>query len=218
MSLTLYLHPLSSFCWKALIALYEAEIPFEPKVVNLMDPGERAAFEAVWPLAKFPVLRDAERDRTLPESSIIIEYLARHFPAAAGLVPSDPDRALEVRLKDRLIDSYIHHRMQQVVSDRLRREDRRDPYGVEQARDNIRKGYDLIAPMIEGPLAMGEDFTLVDCAALPALYYADYAVSLSDWPELTAYLERLKARPSVARVLKEAEPFFQYFPLANEKA
>ena len=217
MALTLYFHPLSSFCWKTLIALYEAGIPFEPKVVNLGDEADRAAFQKVWPLAKFPVLRDDERDRTIPESTIIIDYLARHYPAAASLIPADPDLALRVHLLDRLIDSYIHHRMQQVVSERMRPEGQHDPYGADQARGAIRQGYDLIAPMIAGPWAMGETFTLADCAALPALFYADYAVPLAEWPGLAAYLERLKARPSVARVLEEAQPFFKYFPLANDR-
>ena len=216
MTLTLYFHPLSSFCWKALIALYDADIPFEPKLVNLGDPADRAAFQAVWPLAKFPVLRDEARGLTLPESTIIIDYLAQHHPSAAGLLPADRDVARRIRLLDRLIDSYIHLPMQQVVSERLRPEDKKDPFGAEQARAAIRRGYDLVAPMIAGPWAMGESFTLADCAALPALYYADYAVPLADWPALGAYLERLKARPSVARVLEEAQPFFKYFPLAND--
>ena len=218
MTLSLYFHPLSSFSWKALIPLYDAGIAFEPKVVNPGDPASLAAFHAVWPLGKFPVLRDDERGLTIPESTIIIEYLAQHHPAARGLIPTDPDQAQLVRLKDRLIDSYIHLRMQQIVGDRLRPEDKRDPFGVDQARDGIRKAYDLIEPMIEGPLAMGETFTLVDCAALPALFYADYCVPLSGWPALADYLEELKARPSVARVLQEAQPYFQYFPLAGEKA
>ena len=217
MSLTLYFHPLSSFCWKALVALYEADIAFEPKMVNLGDPADRAAFQAVWPLAKFPVLRDEGRGRTVPESTIIIDYLAQHHPSAAGLIPADPDLARQVRLLDRLIDSYIHLPMQQVVAERMRPEGQHDPYGADQARGALRRGYDLVAPMIAGPWAMGEAFTLADCAALPALYYADYAVSLSGWPALAAYLERLKARPSVARVLEEAQPFFQYFPLANDR-
>ncbi len=217
MSLTLYFHPLSSFCWKALIALYEAGVPFEPKVVDLVDPTDRAAFQAVWPLAKFPVLRDAARGRTTPESTIIIDYLAQHYPAAAGLIPADPDSARQVRLLDRLIDSYIHLPHQQVVNERLRPEGRHDPYGADQARDALRRGYDAVAPMIAGPWATGETFTLADCAALPALHYADYAVSLAGWPELAAYLERLKARPSVARVLEEAQPFFKYYPLANDR-
>ena len=164
MSLTLYFHPLSSFCWKTLIALYEADIPFEPRVVNLGDEADRAAFQKVWPLAKFPVLRDAARGQTIPESTIIIDYLARHYPAAARLVPADTDAALQVRLLDRLIDSYIHHRMQQVVSERMRPEGQHDPYGADQARGAIRQGYNLIAPMMAGPWAMGETFTLADCS------------------------------------------------------
>jgi glutathione S-transferase len=214
-ALTLYYHPLSSFCWKALIALYEADVAFTPQVVNLGDPADRAAFQAVWPLAKFPVLRDDARDRTVPESTFVIEYLARTEPSAASLVPTDPDQAMQTRLLDRLIDSYIHLPLQQVVGERMRPDDKHDPYGAEQNRAAIRAGYDLIAPMIAGPWATGETFTLADCAALPALFYADYAVSLAEWPSLAAYLGRLKARPSVARVLEEAEPFFQYFPLRN---
>ena len=192
MPLTLYYHPLSSFCWKALIALYEADVAFEPRQVNLGDSADRTAFEAVWPLAKFPVLRDHARGKTIPESSIIIDYLARTRPSAASLVPNDPD-----------------------VAERMRPDGQHDPYGVELARGQIRSGYKLIAPMIAGPWAMGEAFTMADCAALPALFYADYAVSLADWPGLAAYLGRLKTRPSVARVLAEAEPFFQYFPLKD---
>lgn len=215
MSLTLYYHPLSSFCWKTLIALYEADLAFERRLVNLGDPADRAAFQTVWPLAKFPVLRDHARGKTVPESSVIIDYLARVEPSAASLVPGDPDRALQTRLLDRLVDNYIHLPFQRVVDERMRPQDKHDPFGAEQSRDRIRAGYDLIAPMIAGPWAMGESFTLADCAALPALFYADYAVSLADWPALAAYLARLKARPSVARVLAEAEPFFQYFPLKD---
>ncbi len=215
MSLTLYYHPLSSFCWKTLIALHEAGLPFEPLLVNLGDPASRAAFEAVWPLGKFPVLRDNARNRTIPESSIIIDYLARTEPSAASLVPSDPDLAMQTRLLDRLFDAYIHVPFQQVVAERMRPEDRRDPFGVETARGQIRSGYKLVAPMIVGPWAMGETFTLADCAALPALFYADYSLPLADSPVLAAYLDRLKKRPSVARVLAEAEPFFQYFPLKD---
>jgi glutathione S-transferase len=215
MSLTLYYHPLSSFCWKALVALYESGVAFEPRLVNLGDPADRAAFEAVWPLARFPVLRDDARGQTIPESSLIIEYLARTEPAAAALMPLDPEAALQARLLDRLIDNYIHLPMQQVVAERMRPDGQHDPFGAEQARGRIRSGYQAIAPMIKGPWALGETFTLADCAAVPALFYADHAVRLADRPKLAAYLARLKTRPSVARVLAEAEPYFQYFPLKD---
>lgn len=215
MSLTLYYHPLSSFCWKALIALYEADIAFEARLVNLGDPADKAAFQAVWPLGKMPVLRDEARNQTVPESSIIVEYLARVYPSAASLVPADPGLNHQVRLLDRLIDSYVHQPFFGIVNERLRPDDQHDPYGAEQGRKNIRQGYNLIAPMMVGPWAMGETLTLADCAAFPALYYADYAVSLDAWPELRAYLDRLKARPSIARVLTEAEPYLHFFPLRN---
>jgi glutathione S-transferase len=136
-------------------------------------------------------------------------------PRAASLVPRDPELALQTRLLDRLLDAYVHLPLQRVVADRLRPDGQHDPFGVEQEKSQIRAGYSLIAPMIAGPWAIGEAFTLADCAALPALFYAHYAVPLDDWPALGAYLGRLKARPSVARVLAEAEPFFQYFPLKN---
>ncbi|MBS0333009.1 MAG: glutathione S-transferase family protein [Proteobacteria bacterium] len=215
MALTLWYHPLSSFCWKALIALYEADVAFTPRSVNLGDPADRAAFEKVWPLAKFPVLVDDDAGATIPESSLIVEYLARKFPAAASLVPADADSARPVLLKDRLIDNYIHLPFQQIVAERLRPDGRKDPFGVERNKAAVAQGYGLVAPMIAAPWAMGETFTLADCAALPALFYADYAVSLDGWPALRAYLDRLKARPSVARTLTEAEPFFQYFPLKD---
>src|SRR5581483_4268364 len=172
-ALTLWYHPLSSFCWKALIALYEAEAPFNPRQVNLGDPADRATFAAVWPLAKFPVLEDEATGGVTPESTIIVEWLAAHRPGAAALIPVDPDRALKARLIDRLVDSYIHLPFQQVVAERLRPADVKDPFGVEQNRALIRQGYGLIEPMIEGPWALGEAFTLADCAALPALFYAD---------------------------------------------
>jgi glutathione S-transferase len=120
-----------------------------------------------------------------------------------------------VRLRDRLVDSYIHLPFQQIVAERMRPDGQKDPFGVEQNRATVRQGYDLIAPMVAGPWMMGESVTLPDCAALPALFYADHTIPLAGWPPLAAYLERLKARPSVARVLAEAEPFFQYFPLKD---
>jgi glutathione S-transferase len=212
MSLILYYHPLSSFCWKALIALYDAEVVFEPRVVDLGDATSRAAFLAVWPMGKFPVLDDCGRI-TVPESSIVVEYLAQHHPGAAALIPADPELALQVRLRDRILDNYVHLPMQVVVGNRLRPPGQRDAVGVEQARAQIRRAYDLLESLMIGrEWAVGETFTLADCAALPALFYGDRIEPMAAWSNLMAYLERLKARPSVARVLAEAEPYFHLFP------
>ena len=141
MLLKLYMHPLSSFCWKALVALYENDTPFEPHVVDLADETSRAAFLKVWPIGKFPVLRDAANDRTIPESSIIIEYLAEHHPGRVQLIPRDADLAREVRLLDRFYDLYVQEPMQKIVGDRLRPAEKNDPYGVERARAALQTAY-----------------------------------------------------------------------------
>jgi glutathione S-transferase len=214
MSLTLYYHQLSSFCWKVLIALYENDTPFKAVTVNLMDPAERANFLKVWPVGKFPVIRDEARERTVPESSIIIEYLARHYPGKTALVPSDGGHPLEMRKWDRIIDLHLHISMQKIVGDRIRPEGNKDPFGVEQAKALIRTTLDLIEPQVaSGQWLMGKAFTMADCAAAPALFYADKVLPFGETHKKTmAYLERLKTRPSFARVLKEAEPFFRMFP------
>jgi len=213
-SLTLHFHPLSSFCWKTLIGLYELEIAFDKHVVDLSNEAERAAFLRLWPIGKFPVLRDDARDRTIPESTIILEYVDGLAPARGRLIPSDPARALECRLRERLYDAYIHLPMQKLVDDRLRPEGKRDPLGVERARAQMETAYAVADEQLRaGPWAMGADFSLADCAAFPALFYGEKVTPFAGrWPNLAAYLERLKARPSVARVLQEAEPYFKMFP------
>lgn len=214
MSLTLYYHPLSSFCWKALVALYENGAPFTPHMVNLGDPAERAALLALSPIGRFPVLRDETRGKTVPESSIVIEYLDRHYPAAARLIPDDPELALQTRLRDRFLDLYVHLPMQKVVGDRLRPADNKDPHGVAEARTQIRTSYGILdRQLAHGGWMMGERFSLADCAAAPALFYGNKVEPFGDGHRhLAAYLERLKARPSFARVLEQAEPYFGMFP------
>ncbi len=203
----LHYHPLSSFCWKALIGLYELEVPFEPHIVDLSDPDARAALARLWPMTKFPVLEAAAR--TIPESSIILEYVDRDH----RLIPADPARALECRLRDRIYDAWVHAPLQAIVGDRLRPAESRDPFGVARARAQLETAYAIVDDHVRtGPWAMGDDFTLADCAAMPALYYANRVAPLGGWNHLSAYLARLTARPSVARVLHEAEPYSHMFP------
>jgi glutathione S-transferase len=216
MSLKLYYHPLSSFCWKALIALYENDTPFEPVFVDLADAQSAAAFRKVWPIGKFPVLRDEARDRTVPESSIIIEYLAQHHPGRVRLVPEDPDLARQARLYDRFLDQYIGMSIQRIVGDRLRPADKHDPLGVEEARRMLRTALDMVDhDMRSRTWAAGDAFGMADCAAAPALFYADKVMPFAETHgHAMAYLGRLKQRPSFARTLKEAEPYFNLFPEA----
>jgi glutathione S-transferase len=214
MPLKLYYHPLASFCWKALIALYETGTPFEPIIVNLADATSRAEFLKVWPMGKFPVLRDDAAGRTIPESSIIIEYLAQHHPGRTQLVPADADEAREVRLRDRFHDLYVQEPMQKIVGDRLRPADQKDPYGVAQAAAQLTTSYGIIdREMATRTWATGDSFTMADCAAGPALFYANKVVPLGDdHRNVAAYLRRLTERPSFARVIAEAQPYFKLFP------
>jgi glutathione S-transferase len=214
MSLKLYYHPLASFCWKVLVALYENETPFEPVLVDLSDARSAAPLKAMWPIAKFPLLRDERKDRTIPESTIIIEYLAQHYRGKVELVAADPDLARETRLRDRFYDLYVHHPMQKIVGDKLRPAQSKDPYGVEQAKQSLELAYGMIEKdMSAKTWAMGSAFTMADCAAAPALYYANLVKPLGDeFPHATAYLRRLIERPSFARVIEEAQPYFANFP------
>jgi glutathione S-transferase len=214
MPYTLYYHPLSSYCQKVVVALYESGTPFTPKLVNLGDAADRAAFVKLWPIGKFPVLRNEDRGLTIPESTIIIEHLAQNHPTAAALVPSDPGLALRVRAQDRFFDLHVHNQMQAIVGDRLRPADNKDPFGVTQARARLDTAYDVIErDMALKTWAVGEDFTMADCAAAPALFYANLVQPFgATHPHLAGYFARLSERPSFKRVVEEAKPYFKFFP------
>ncbi len=214
MSLKLYFHPLSSFCQKALIAFYENDTPFEPHIVDLADAKSSAAFKAIWPIGRFPVLRDEANDRTVPESSIIIEYLAQHYPGRTQLVPADPELARQTRLHDRFYDLYVNVPMQKIVTDKLRPPGKNDPHGVEQAQALLLTACGMIEQeMATKTWAMGDAFSMADCAAAPALFYVNLTMPLGGTHRnAAAYLGRLMERPSFARALKEAQPYFALFP------
>jgi glutathione S-transferase len=213
MSLRLYFHPLSSFCQKVLTALYENGTPFEREVVNFMDPKEDAAFRKLWPLRKFPILRDEARDKLVPESTTIIEYLDRHFPGRTRLIPSDPDLAWETRFWDRFLDLYVHLPMQKIVTDRLRPQGNNDNLGVDQAKETIKTAYGILDEHLRGSEWINDKgFSMADCAAAAPLRFADMQVPIGSHKNLAAYLERLKVRPSFAQVWKEAEPFLAMVP------
>ena len=214
MSLELYFHPFASFCQKVLVALYENDVPFEPHVVDLGDEVSSAEFKRIWPIGKFPVLRDEARVRTIPESSMIIEYLARHYPGKTELVPEDADLAWETRLCDRFYDLYVNVPMQKIVTDRLRPTGRNDSHGVEEARRLLQTAYGLIDQEMETRTwAIGDAFSMADCAAAPAMYYANLVMPFGDaHRNAAAYLDRLMERPSFARVVEEAKPYRALFP------
>ncbi len=220
MSLVLHSHPLSSYCWKVLIALYESGAPFTAAMVNFGGPAAKAAFAALWPTCKIPLLQDGAK--VVPETSVQIEYLNRHCPAARPLLPEDEAAQLDARLWDRLSDFYVMTPMQRIVDDRMRPADERDPRAVAEAQKTLTTAYGMIDRNMAGKTsagkmwAAGDDFTIADCAAAPALFYAGIVFPFpADHTHLAAYFERLLKRESVKRVVAEARPFFQYFPFKD---
>jgi glutathione S-transferase len=209
--LTLYGHPISSYTWKVLTALYENATAFEPITV---DQNTYADFIAKWPMGKFPILLDSDRKRTVTETSVIIEYLDAHYPGRTRFIPSDVDAALEVRRWDRVFD-HMNTTMSKIVTDNIRPEGQRDRFGVEEAKRVIAGVYTVVEAQLgdRNGFIVGADFSLADCAAAPALWYATRNVALDGaFPFIGAYLERLKARPSFARAVSQAEPLFHLYP------
>ncbi len=202
----LHFHPFASFCQKVLIGLYELEIPFERNIVRLEKPEERTALAKLWPLAKFPVVEDGAE--VVAESSIILEWLA-----GGRLIPKNSERALECRLRDRFFDLYIADPMSKIVTDNLRPDGHHDRFGVEEARKLLATAYRVVDVWLAGhEWAVGDTFTMADCAAAPALFYANLVQPFGDFPNVAAYFARLEKRPSYARVRAEAEPYMKLFP------
>ncbi len=214
MEFDLYFHPLASYCWKVLIALYENETPFAPHIVDLGDPVSRAELEKMWPFAKFPVLRDRARDKAVPESTIIIEYLSQRHPGKVPLVPADPGRALDARFQDRFYDVYVHEPMQKIVGDKLRPAGKNDPQGVALAREVLEKAYGVIEGQC--PRGGGHQGRRVHRRPIAAGTRAHYANRVLPFGKArvntAAFLSRLEDRPSFRRVITEAQPYFHLFP------
>ena len=206
MALALYYHPLSSYCQKVLIALYENDTAFEKVPIDLGDPESRARLTALWPIGKFPVLADG--DKVVPESSIIIDYLDQHYPGPTRFIPADREAARQVRFVERLYDCHINDALGRIAAARLRPD--RDTVTIERALALIGTALDIIE---KDPAMRRDGFTLADCAAAPALFYADMVAPFAATrPKTAAYLATLKARPSFARVLAEAAPYLHLVP------
>lgn len=213
MSLQLFGHPFSSYTMKALIALYENGTPFDFRILDADHPENAAELARRWPIAKFPLLVDG--GTTVFETSAIIEHLAAFYPGSVPLIPADAKDAVAARMLDRVFDCYVMGPMQIIVSDALRPEEARDPYGVTQARTALDTIYGWLDHELTGrEWAAGDAFTLADAAAAPALFYADWAHPIGeDRTTLRAYRARLLARPSFARCIEEARPYRRFFPL-----
>lgn len=213
MALVLYGHPFSSYTQKVLIALYENGTPFEFRILGPETPQHSAEWLRRWPLGKFPLLVDGERD--IVETSIIIEYLQLVHPGPVRLLPADPLAALDVRFLDRFFDLHVMNAAQHAVDGALTGDPVKRRDGLALAVEKLERAYAWIEGQLAGRTwAAGADFTLADCAAAPSLFYADWTHEISGaYPVLRAYRTRLLSRPSFARAVDEARYFRPNFPL-----
>ena len=212
MTLQLFAHPFSAYCQKVLIALYADGIQFEYRMLDEEHPDNFAELERHWPFRQFPVLLDD--GRPVIETTVIIEHLQAHHAGTNRWIP-DGELGRKVRFLDRFFDLYVMTNMTVPVFDSLRPEGKQDPYGVEKAIERLRIAYDWLESNLgDAPWAVGEQFTLADCAAAPSLFYADWIEPIGDKrPKLAAYRSRLLAHPTVARCVDEARPHRKLFPL-----
>ncbi|CAD6517887.1 Glutathione S-transferase [Paraburkholderia hiiakae] len=213
MSLALYGHPFSSYTQKVLVALYENNTPFEFRGIGPDTPEHTAQWLGRWPLRKFPVLVDGERN--VAETSIIIEYLQLKHPGPVRLLPADPMAALDVRFLDRFFDLHVMTPVQRAVDGALTGDPARRDEGRAFAAEKLELAYAWLEGQLAGKTwAAGEDYTMADCAASSSLFYADWTHRIAPmYPALRAYRERLLARPSYARAVDEARPYRPLFPL-----
>jgi glutathione S-transferase len=210
-SLQLFAHPFSSYCQKVLIALYANDVPFEYRLLEQDHPENFEELKRHWPFGKFPMLLDD--GEPIIETTPIIEYLDAHYPGANRWIPPG-EMEQRVRFLDRFFDLYVMENMSKAATDCLRPEGSRDPFGVAAARRNLHMAYDWIEGQLGDPWGVGDRFTLADCAAAPALFYADWVEPIGDnRPQLSAYRARLLVHPAVARAIDEARPYRSYFPL-----
>ena len=208
--LSLYGHLFSSYTWKALIALYANETPFEFRSVGPDQPDNSAFVQQAHPAGKFPVLRDGER--TVIEATVIIEYLAVAHPGASPLLPSDPRDAAEARMLDRVFDNYVMANMQRVVNAYLASRDNPDPQEINVGREGLSRAYRWIERWLSEH-RLPPHVSLVSCAAAPSLFYADWVERIpAECPRLQALRAELLALPAVSRCVEEARPFRPYFP------
>ncbi len=210
MTIELFAHPFSSYCQKAITAFYENDTPF---ALRMLEPGGPALEEMtrLWPIGKFPVLREGER--MVPEATSIVEYLHVHHPGPARLIPDDPDAAIEVRMMDRFFDNYVATPQQRLVFDLIRSEEARNPADVAEARALLDKAYVWLDARMAGREWTAGDFSLADISAGPQLFYADWSHPMEGrFPHVAAYRQRLMARPAFARAIDEARPYRSFFP------
>jgi glutathione S-transferase len=213
-TMKLHYHPLSTYSQKTLIALYEKNAEFTREIIELFDPAIAATYRKFYPYGKVPVLVDG--DRFIPESSIIIEYLETSYDGGTRLIPKDPEHARRARFHDRMADLYVNDCMATIFFDGQKPEAAREPARVAQAKETLDISYKhLDEHLAKRTWLVGEQFSIADCALTAPLGYLRKVHPFASYPNITTYWSRVSERPSVKRVLDEAQPFLARFESRN---
>ena len=209
--LALYGHPFSSYTWKALIPLYANGTAFEFRTLDGEQVESEAFVSEASPQGKFPVLVDG--DQTVFEASSIIEYLHLKHPGAAPLLPADPAAAIQTRMIDRVFDNYVMGIMQESVGEAIRSGGKPDPAVLASVAERLERSYAWIDTWL-ADYAITDAITLIECAAAPSLFYADWVHPIpAKFARLRQWRAHLLALPPVARCVDDARPYRHYFPL-----
>ena len=209
----LYYNPISTYSQKVLLAFYEKGIDFEPNIVKLMDPESEKEYRKVYPMGKIPCLV-LDDDHIIPESSIIIEYI--DSMAEPRLIDGDADQTRKIRFKDRMFDLYLNDTVVTLLFQSMKPEDQKDQARIDTAKFRIDTMYSFMEQEFgQQPYANGDKFTMSDCAAAPALFYAEMLAPFGEYENISAYWGRLKERKSVQKTHTDAKPIVEEFMSKN---
>jgi glutathione S-transferase len=209
--LALYGHPFSSYTWKALIALYANATPFEFRELGEDQPEHGAVVNAAGPGGQFPVLVDGAA--TVFEATSIIEHLQLYHPGPATLIPADPAAAIRTRMIDRVFDLHVMAPVQELVGEAIRASGAPDPAARARIEARLDRSYHWIEGWL-GNYPQSKAITLIECAAAPSLFYADWVYQIpADLSRLKAWRAHLLALPQVKRCVDDARRFRHFFPL-----
>lgn len=205
----LYYNPISTYSQKTLLAFYEKGLEFEPNIVSLTDPEAREAYREVYPLGKIPCLV-LDDGHIIPESSIIIEYIDNM--AEPRLIDGDAEQTRKIRFKDRMLDLYLNDSVVTLLFQSMKPEEQKDQERIDTAKFRVDTIYSFMEHELgQNQYAQGNTFTMADCAAAPALFYAELLAPFAEHKNISAYWERLKERESVQKTQSDAKPIIEEF-------
>jgi glutathione S-transferase len=186
------------------IALHEAGLEFEPVRLDF-KAGEQTQprYHAVNPKGRVPAL--VTESGILTETAAILEHIADLAPAA-GLRPTDPFEAAKMREAMCYLASTMH------VNHAHRARGHRWADEESSLADMKAKAVETMTAsathvenhMLKGPYVLGEAFSLAD----PYLYVAcswlpGDGVDMAAYPKITAFVEAMRTRASVAQVIAD---------------